>query len=100
MKKAVLFILCLFAFMPAVQLSAGYHVEKIGDFPIVGSVKHKGFILDDGHIYRPLNAEQKKVTLDWQLGDTILVLQGESRNRFILVNTRTGQKIWARIVGW
>lgn len=100
MKKLVLFILCLFAVMPAVQLSAAYKVMKIGDSVIIGTVKHKGFVLNDGNIYKPLNAEQRKITMDWQLRDVILISQGTSRNRFILVNARTGQKAWTKIVQW
>lgn len=90
----------MFAFCSSFELSAQWKVVKIGDYPIVGTILHKGFILDDGNIYRPVSSSQREVTRDWQLGDSILLLKGKGRNRFILVNSRTGQKAIMKNVGW
>jgi hypothetical protein len=100
MRKAALIILCLFAFIPAAQLSAAWKVVKIGDYPIVGTVRHKGFILDDGNIYKPVSANQRQASMDWELGDSIMLLKARGKNRFILVNSRTGQKAIMRNVSW
>lgn len=100
MKKILLIALCLFATIPAAHLCAAWKVTKIGDYPIVGTVTHKGFILADGNIYKPVSPNQKEISDDWFLGDGIVLLRGKGKNRFILINIRTGEHAIMKRVSW
>ncbi len=100
MKKTLCLLLCSFAIFSTQELFSAWQVSKIGDYPIAGTIRHKGFILDDGCIYKPIDKTQKKIAETWQIGDTILLLSGKCKNRYILVNMRTGQKAVMKGVRW
>lgn len=90
MKTFALLIACLFALAPSAY---GFErLMRVGDYKIDGIDEYQHFILDDGNVYKPLSHHQKEQTLDWQLGDNILVLKGKHTNQFTLVNTRTNEK--------
>lgn len=100
MKKIALIIFCLFAVTATPTLSAAWKVYKVGNFPIVGTIQGKGFVLNDGNIYKPKNSSQRTITTSWQLGDNILLLKGKGKKTYILVNARTGQKATMKNVNW
>src|SRR5262245_34550415 len=77
--------------------SSATHKDKIGDFTLVGFAKDSSVVLSNNVIYEPSHKSGEKAVKDWQLGDTIRVLQGEKDDKFILVNLRTGQTIKAKI---
>src|SRR5574338_1273709 len=95
----VLIAISLVTFFSTAELTAA-KVIKIGDFPIAGTIHKKGFILDDGKIYKPVSKHQKTNTIDWLIGDPILALQRKHKNRYVLVNMRVGQKATMRRGGW
>lgn len=90
MRIFALLLASLFALMPSAYSSE--RLMKVGDYKIDGIDDYDHFILDDGNVYKPLSHHQKDQTLDWQLGDNILVLKGRHTNQFLLINTRTNEK--------
>lgn len=96
MKKLVVLAACLFALSSSISLEA--KAMKIGTFKIDGSIHHRNFILEDGNVYKPISGHERENCVDWELGDSILVLKSSKTNRYILVNTRTGQKCKTKIV--
>ena len=100
MKKIALIIFCLFAVTATPTLSAAWKVYKVGNFPIVGTIQGKGFVLNDGNIYKPKNSSGRTITTSWQQGDNILLLKGKGKKTYILVNARTGEKVSMKNVKW
>lgn len=96
MNFLALIAICALFFVPTTSLSAESYL-KIGNFDIDALDKKFDFILDDGRTYRPTSDHQRENTLAWQLGDSILVLKIKHKNRFILINQRTGQKAKMRL---
>ena len=95
MRKLLLTFLSLCALS---SLPAHDRLAKIGEFKIDSLQEHSTFLLDNGVVYQPSSHEQRPSTADWQLGDSILILKAEDRNRFVLINTKTGEKIRAKVV--
>jgi hypothetical protein len=78
-------------------LNAHAKYIRLGDFDIVASGRHGGFILDDGNTYKPLSDFQKNRVHSWQLGDSILVLRISHTHKYLLINTSNGQKAKCKI---
>lgn len=97
MHRLALMIICLFGFVPLLNLSAEAQLLKIGDFALVERCHDGKFRLDDGNIYAPISAHQRKNTDSWQLGETILVLKRGGKNDFTLVNQKRGQEAKVRV---
>lgn len=89
MRKITLLTTVLVAL--SVQCPLPAHLIKIGNFAING-VNKRGFILDDGRAYKPTNSNQKDSTKAWQLGDVVMLMRKHGSKRYLLINTRTGEK--------
>lgn len=97
MNYLALIAFCFACFMPLIPLQASDKLLKIGNFDIDALDKKFDFILDDGRTYRPTSSHEREKTLAWQLGDSILLLQIHHKNRYWLINKRTGQKAKMRL---
>ncbi|MBS0654429.1 MAG: hypothetical protein JSR46_01510 [Verrucomicrobia bacterium] len=91
MRRFALITLCLVAVCAHIPLSAVTFI-KLGNFAIDGVTSNGGFILDDGHAYKPVSKHQKKSAKSWQLTDVIMLLRKKGAKKYLLVNTRTGEK--------
>jgi hypothetical protein len=99
MRLLALGLATLFVCTAPVDINAHDKLMKVGTFKIDASGEHQGsFVLDDGNLYKPTSRHQRRKTTDWQLGDSILVMSSNHSNRFVLVNTRTNQKVKARAI--
>lgn len=96
MRHIIYCAMFLLSFACIIPLSAGVKQVKIADRKISGFTQSKRLILDDGNVYKPISNKTEAST--WDVGDAILVLRGRDRNRFTLVNTRTGTKAKVMIV--
>lgn len=91
MRYVLLAVFCLCAFAPTGEVSASSKYMKVGNFTIDRIDDHGNFLLDDGNTYKPISHNHKEETLDWQLGDPMLVMSGPHKNLFVVVNRRTGE---------
>jgi len=96
MRGILLAFFCMLCFVTT-EIHAIDRNLKIGDFVIAGLDDDEHFILDDGNTYKPADGTQKEKTLDWQLHDLVLVLKHHSKNRYVLVNQRTGENAKMKI---
>lgn len=94
MRKLLVMAACLLSLYLPCSLAA--QNIKIGDFP-VNRITPGSFVLGDAHAYKPFPS-QRKHTLSWQLGDVIMVVHKKGTKRYILINTRTGDKAKTKIV--
>lgn len=95
MRKLALMLLTMFALS---SLQASTKLAKIGEFKI-DSLRHENsFLLDNGVVYKPNSHSQREASQDWQLGDNILILKAEHKNRFVLINSKTGERVRAKVV--
>lgn len=99
MRLLALALAALFVCIGPTDAQAHDKLMKVGIFKIDGTTKKQSFILDDGNFYKPTSDYQQKKTTDWQLGDSILVLSNNHANHFVLVNSRTNQKVRAKTLG-
>lgn len=79
----------------SVSSSSHEKYKNIGDFPLIGFARFKSVILNDNMVYKPYKKYKKKVK-EWQLQDSIRVLQTEHRHLVLLINLRTGKAIKAK----
>ena len=100
MKTIICTLATLLLCCSAEVAQAGQKFVKVGNFKIDAANFEDGFVLDDGNLYKPTSHGQKEKTQDWQLGDNILVLNGHHSNRFLLINTRTNQKVKAKVISF
>ncbi len=100
MRRLLIALICLCAFVASANAfaSSSSSALLIGTFSIDGT-NHGGFLLSDGHVYKPVSSHQKENMETWELKDSIMVLKLDSRNRYLLVNSSTGTQAKAKIVG-
>jgi hypothetical protein len=96
MRNIVHLTICLSSLLFINTLPATVKQVKIAEYKIEGLTKHHGIVLFDGNLYKILTNKVEAST--WAVGDIVLVLRGDHSNRYILVNTRTGEKANAKIV--
>lgn len=80
--------------------ASDHHGKKDGDFLMIGTGAKNSILLGNNYFYEPAHKHDEEKTQDWQINDPIRVLQTKDKNRFILVNRRTGESMKASILNW
>lgn len=109
MKSILMVIAALLCFAPAIDLSASSSSSSsswfnsapnerpdrdrgVGTFKMIGR-KGKSVVLSNNIIYEPTNKHAGKKTKKWLVNDTVRVLRSKKKNKYALVNMRSGDTI-------
>lgn len=69
--------------------------KAVGDFSVIGFARYHGLILSNNMVYLP-QKHFRKIVDDWNLQDTVRVLQTKHKHLVLLINLRTGESVKAK----